>query len=395
MNKAKRVIAFMLMIVLLIIPQYTVSAETDYSVEDYLSAFFMFNDQGELVDYMEPSRSQNLKEFNGGKFARYAISVPQGYDEAVVLPVKINCKGTFSYLLKKDGEDSSLDYDLYSDPQCENYIYTKDGLAYINKAGTYYIRIFSSSLNEEGPTVIGAALVMLSGENAVLKNKKELLSCIADDSKPVYFKYVVPKTCRVAVSVNELTDLYSKITLCNAKKQKITETTYTNLLQDDSKVYYALKKGTYYFRVDGNKGIFLLKAVNTYFDSKGGTTKAKATSLKVNGAGKTSAILAESKTSKQTWYKFYNPKNQKMSLHFGQYFTSGDVKVSFYDQKGKKYGSDMTLYGKPGQTVPIRVYVKNYSTGAEYLPKGTYYIKIVKDDKTSCGTVKVSIKNKY
>ena len=395
MNKAKRVVAFMLMLVLLIMPQYPVSAETDLSFEDYLSEFFILDSEANPVEYMVPSKSSNLKEFNGGKVAKYAINVPEGYEGTVVLPVKINCKGAFSYLLKKDGEDSSLNYELYSDPECKDYIYTKDGLAYISKSGTYYIRISSSSLNEEGSTIIGAAMVMLSGENAVLKNKKEKLSCIVDSDKPVYFKYVVPKTCRVAVTIDELTDLYSKVTLCNAKKQRITETTYTNLMDESGKIYYALKKGTYYFRVDGNKGIFLIKAVNTYFDSMGGTSKAKATTLKVNGAGKTSAILAESKMSKQTWYKFYNPKNQKMSINFGQYFTSGDVKVSFYDQKGKKYGSDITLYGKPGQTVPVRVYVKNYSTGAEYLPKGTYYIKIVKEDKKSCGTVKVSIKNKY
>lgn len=393
MKKAERVLAFMLMIVLLITPQHPVCAETNSSAGGSLSTIIISDQEGNLVDYMMANICHSQKDVNQEYITKYYINVPEGYEEDVILPVKLKRKGILVYSLAKNGESDSIDYDLYSDPECSDYIYTNDNQAYIKKSGTYYIRISSTDLDEDSSTSIVAALTMFDGENVVLKNKKETYSCIADDSKPVYFKYVVPKTCRVAVSIGEVGDLYTKITLCNAKKQKITDTSSTSIT--NGLTYYALKKGTYYFRVEGYKGIFAIKAANTYFDSKGGTSRSKATSLKINGAGKTTAILAESKTSKQTWYKFYNPKNQKMSLYFDEYFSSGTVKISCYDQKGKKFGSDYTLYGAAGQTEPVRVYVKNYLTGAEYLPKGTYYLKIVKDSKKSCGTLKVSVKNKY
>lgn len=316
------------------------------------------------------------------------------------MPIKIDKKGGLFFGVAA-GTTDYTSVEIYSDAACsttalatayireENYdsgmgMYFGQAVAYIEKPGTYYVKVSDTS------TILFMSQ-LYSGDNRNLKDKTWTAAYSEYGHKEIYYKYVPKKNGYISVS-QEFIDLegngtgYAYISLLNSKKKAITDTVYTSTSNDTNKAVFSVKKGsTYYVKVEGNSA-YRIKSVFTAVSENSGATKAKAKTLKFGKEAK-GLILAEDKTSKVDYYKFTLTSAGKPTL-----VLKGNATGTIYlDIIGNNiYGG--TGYGKIN-TYDVSASSKIELSDGRKLPKGTYYIKIYKDyDKDACGNYSIKIK---
>ena len=143
------------------------------------------------------------------------------------------------------------------------------------------------------------------------------------------------------------------------------------LTQSDAQRYIGVKKGTYTIQVKSYSPIigvtykFVKKSQSSY-----GTKKAKAKTLKKK---KTYKGLIITNSKKSHWYKFKNPKLQKVSIVIDHKLSgggNGGIKVTVINKSGSKFVD----YIYPNQA---KYETSIYTVGKNNkLAKGTYWIKI-------------------
>lgn len=362
--------------------------DTQVPVTTESSNVIYYDSDGKVVQTITPY--YYTKTSQSSNFNAYEIKVPLYYEKDVIIPVKIKSKGALVYALAAEYEDNELSYySLYSDAACENLISTNETIAYIPKAGTYYIKIPNIYLSEAGDSFIAAAFGFVSGANTQLKNKSDVVSAILNASIPLYYKVVVTKPTKLTFVIGA--DNAATVTLCNSKKKAITNETYfySNDTEEGAVASYVVGKGTYYFKVASLQGIITTQAKFTTVKGASGTSKSKAGTLKVNGATKNILMLPGDTTKKNYYLKFYNPKRQKIYVNLTSSFSSGTMLFDLYDSAGKSFGVDY-IYSGVDKEESFEVYV-----GDEYsermLPKGTYYLKFKKVEKKTSGMIQVNI----
>ena len=133
-----------------------------------------------------------------------------------------------------------------------------------------------------------------------------------------------------------------------------------------------VKKGTYTFKVKSNAPVIAYRArFYKVSESKYGLKKSTACSMKKK-VYKKGLIVANDK--KSHYYKFYNPKLQKVSIVINTAINGGGnyggIKVTLYDRKGTI--GTKTIYPETATTT-----IKLYTLGKNNrLVKGTYKIKV-------------------
>ena len=133
-----------------------------------------------------------------------------------------------------------------------------------------------------------------------------------------------------------------------------------------------VKKGTYTFKVKSNAPVIAYRArFYKVSESKYGLKKSTAASMKKK-VYKKGLIVANDK--KSHYYKFYNPKLQKVSIVINTAINGGGnyggIKVTLYDRKGTI--GTKTIYPETATTT-----IKLYTLGKNNrLVKGTYKIKV-------------------
>ena len=143
------------------------------------------------------------------------------------------------------------------------------------------------------------------------------------------------------------------------------------MTQSDAQRYIGVKKGTYTIQVKSYSPIigvtykFVKKSQSSY-----GTKKAKAKTLKKK---KTYKGLIITNSKKSHWYKFKNPKLQKVSIVIDHKLSgggNGGIKVTVINKSGSKFVD----YIYPNQA---KYETSIYTVGKNNkLAKGTYWIKI-------------------
>jgi len=390
MKLKKRILALLMAFSLLFVGNVTVSAEETTIGEISYSEIVIADVDGNLVDEIEPCYFSSMGDIDKGKVNLYSINVPAGYGQDVIVPVHIKCKGLLSYAVRMTNSvEGTSSYYLYADSECRNMLYTTKNATRISNAGVCYLRIPKSKLLRDSDSSFAVSLAMINGENKVLKNNIELLSAITDYNTPVYYKFTASKTSKVVFTIENEDVVSHSVTLCNSKKRAITNSSYTGTAGSRSE--YCVKKGTYYFRVEGSVSAFTVKAQLKTISGKVGKSKKSAQSVKFNGKKITVPVFADSKISQGTWVKFYNPKTQKVIVNVISNFSSGYANIEFYDASGKKYG---TMYGAKGlgKDQSFTVGRGYYTSSKRTLPKGNYYIKIVKANQEACGYLGISVK---
>lgn len=183
--------------------------------------------------------------------------------------------------------------------------------------------------------------------------------------------------------------------LCNSNKALIsTEDAFTDQQNEYvlNNITYGVKKGTtYYLRVELYQAGTTIKAEFKSMSKSKANKKGNAKNL---GKGKTAKGIMLANENKADWYKIKLSKSQQLKLSFkvktnatGKY---DGMKFSVYKSNGKLFTSDAYDY--------ISRYYKDGKGGATYymtrsnnpskklgIPKGTYYVKVERANKTSSG----------
>lgn len=348
----------------------------------------MYNLDGKVVSYMTPYYYTKRSQLESGKYNGYTAVIPGGYSKDVILPVKVNAKGALA-LAAVSAEGKELSAYVYSDSACKNMCSTSDDLYYLPKAATYYIKVYTYSLDEDIDNMIGVVLGFVSGANAELKNKGNVLSASFGTSSPIYYKMVISRTSKITVRIDAKYSSY--VTLCNSKKSAITHEEY--VYSSEGRAVYVVPKGTYYLKVKKSKETFNVASVFTPVSNAAPSSKSKAGTLKVNGSTRNVLICPADSTGRTYYMKFYNPKRQKITLNVTSSFTSGKMQFQFLDSKNSSFGT-RTIYNGINKKNVYKPYTYTSASSSKTLPKGTYYIKFKKMDKKTSGIIQVNVKNK-
>lgn len=193
------------------------------------------------------------------------------------------------------------------------------------------------------------------------------------------------------------------ITVYKGKKQ-LSRRLYQNLNSPYSQQtvqFFALKKGTYnikiemsykevsYYDANGQyvrvPNQYKVGTVVKYASDQAGYKKSKAATIKLKQAKQGIVGLADSKStyksSKGDWFKFKLKKKTKVKLYIKCLSTNryGNRQTLRYTVEGRASYSQLSKFVN-GKTAT--------------LPKGTYYIKVYKDDKTDSGYYKIGLNKK-
>lgn len=202
-------------------------------------------------------------------------------------------------------------------------------------------------------------------------------------SDVVYHKITIPASGYIRVDGFDIDKYngkkYSLVPqLCNSQK-KVLEGTYYARVADKYPSYKGVKKGTYYLRVTGSYKYKIRYIFTKYTNTKFGTTKAKAATLK-SGQKLKVVFPAGGNGSTSAYYKIKVPHGKRMYLNWSSR-TNDVLRADFYTSSNKNFG---TVYGYTG--APTK-------TNSSPLPAGTYYVKIKRynNDRNISGAFNMSI----
>ena len=239
-----------------------------------------------------------------------------------------------------------------------------DGTAiklYYCTKGTHVIEISPGS----GNNYCGISALYASSAPKKVKLNSVYLHGTSDYNTVTKFQVTVPSTGYLTLTLGDgIGDEYFSI---RAKTSGFKD--YELFSSKDNVKWIGVKKGTYTFSVKSSSAIYGIKAKFTKVkESKYGSKKKKAVALKKK---KTSKGLIITNAKKVHWYKFKNPKTQKVKVVVGTKITDaggyGGIRVTAYYGKASTY---RTIYSDTKSTS-----IQLYNKGTK-LKKGTYYIKV-------------------
>ena len=244
------------------------------------------------------------------------------------------------------------------------------------KKGTYYLR-FPKNTYE---------LSMLQYPNKTREIKNgSIVAAYCDANIVAGFTYKSKQNGYLTITQSRLVDIPSSMSVSfyNSKGKKITDIVSDHEIA--TKIVFPVKKGVSYkikiktLNIDGQQ-YFQMKTAFTTLNEKSGSTKSKSVAVKLKQV-KEGMIYTTDSVKSTDWYKITNPKNQKLKLTYGGDVTSGSINLVLYNKKGKKLG---TYYLMPAKSESMTYQLKNVN-GSTTIPKGTYYIKLVKLRKETTG----------
>lgn len=252
---------------------------------------------------------------------------------------------------------------------------------YLQK-GTYYLKFPKNSYD--------LRMTLYSSAQRTLKNGSTLAS-YCDSVISDTFVYKATDTGYITISQKRLIETAAPMSVSfhNSKGKKITDIVSDHEIA--TKIVFPVVKGKSYkissktLSVDGQQ-YYQLHLDFATFTEKSGAKKAKAVPVDLEKTKK-GMIYAEDSTKKEDWYKFKNPKNQKLKLEYFGDVTSGSINLTLYNSKGKKMGIYYLMPTK-GDSTTYKLHTPKKET---VIPKGTYYIKVNKIREQTAGVYKFKI----
>lgn len=323
-------------------------------------------------------------------------AVLESSSRGLVIPITVSKAGVIQTEINVTRLDKSLVGEVFTDEACTNrisgyYVYltagetTDTSYAKVSNAGTYYLKI-SSSTYDDAAFVNSFDLSVCqwtSGDITVTSGKKvRLYNYYPKDYRD--FKFKATKTGKITVSHNSNYGFHAQI--LSSKKKVLSEKQWCSKGVNREKCQFAVKKGvTYYVRIYPNDSGSVYHEVTvkqTAISEKSGAKKSKAVLLKAKAKAKGTIIPGSSQAD---WYKLKLTKKKTLTVTLdGE--ASTDLNLTVYTSAGKKIGTQ-TLYGKNTLVATV-----TNSTTYGKANKGTYYIKISRKGTKDSGIYTLSWK---
>jgi hypothetical protein len=315
-----------------------------------------------------------------------------------IIAVTTDCSGLLSFYYQGTNT-KTVYFNLYSDAACSKEVdYGKTLEASteaqetkgfeVPKAGTYYLKI--ASYDSSDITYKLSGIIYSSDDDSVSANTYRVFSLLGSDDVN-YYKINVNKTgvTTVIMAYADSSECDGDLTIKVCKK---TNGVMKELASGKSSIdgsSFALAKGTYYLKVSGYSSDYYQMGYKVKeVKDKSGSKKTKAASIKWKGTA-SGLILATDKTSKADWYKFSNSTKRKVTVTLKGTVT-GSVTLEFMGAKGDSFGK--MYINEYKKEAAGSAYVGTYYSSSGKLPKGTYYIKVTKEDMDVSGSYSISIK---
>ena len=196
-------------------------------------------------------------------------------------------------------------------------------------------------------------------------------------SDTVYHKFTMPVNGIAGLWCEDEYGYGMTVTLCNSRKQAIS----SRYLGGSSNGYkfYGLGKGTYYFKVSGERGQYLQVKIARRADN-GGSTRARATRIYRNTRMQGLMGVRESYTTPD-WYKFTLTSSRKVNIYYDMH-GQGNFKIQLMKADGSFDRSISEYLNGTRSKGYLQAY--RYSGSRRFgLTAGTYYIKITRTSKGS------------
>lgn len=339
------------------------------------------------------------------EYTKTPLDIPAGSEDVTLIyPVTVPEKGAVTLMASQNDTVafSSLAMELYSDVACtEKYgnVYYYGDKEYELKqifcpnAGTYYLKVvFDRKYNVTDAKSFTIGSYFISNADRKLAADTMAFTYSDYENKDVMYEVRADKAGVIAFTVlpTDYTSLLTgNVTLYNAKKEAVSTEEYISNSGETSsdikyaKAYYTVKEGTYYIKFSSysSTGFYLVGYSLVGAEDTSGSSMKKATKLKIGAKEKQGMVLVTDSMKEADWYKLTLTKKMKFTIVVNAY-VSGKVKMEVCDSKGRT-----VLFG-----------TKNLTTGQYKLPtkgkwsKGTYYIKLTKYDKKSCGYYELKVK---
>lgn len=338
---------------------------------------------------LQPHVLSSGTEADQGKFSKYDLTstgeelVPLKIEKNGCLLMRVTAeKAAFTNIAVHKKADGS-DFPTYLSAQCTDYNGKRDLIISYFPKGTYYLKFPANKYTLE--------LQMYSNAEQTVKSGSTI-AAYCDYYNPAMSKFKATKNGYVTISQKWLrnTTEENSVTLCDSKGNNISDAVCDHKV--DEPISFPVKKGkTYKFKIttlniDGQQ-FYQMKVKFTAREDKAGASKAKAKTMPLRKET-VGLCYGEDKTSKVHWYKFKNPKAQKLTLTLSGEASSGSLKVIVYDTQGKK----TTFYHLAPGPAKSNTYTLKTRSGKSVLPKGTYYIKLVKNQRSTTGIYSLKVK---
>ena len=277
-----------------------------------------------------------------------------------------------SELLKKSNLTMSL-YDANNQLVCESEVYQMLGIMYValfdyKETGTYTAKIKVNGEAEDQVYDFLMVPALISAEDGVLVPNQPVMG-VSLENKHIYYR------------VDMKQDGYVTFSGTNMGKMVLNE----EMLNDTSAMNASLK-----LQLCDSKKQPMAKAVT--FNAKkteavksvAGTKKANAKAIKLKQAIEGIQVLNE---KKENWYKVNVTSKKNLSVSLSRITENGTFNVYIYNAKGKRVACE-TNTTKTNGTNKSNVTLRSINK----LPKGTYYIKVVKSNANATGYYKLTAK---
>lgn len=130
---------------------------------------------------------------------------------------------------------------------------------------------------------------------------------------------------------------------------------------------------------------YRIKSTFTAVSDASGASKKNAKTIKV-GETKKGIVLSEDKTSKNDWFKFTLKKSTKIDIDLKGNCSSGKLRFELTSNGIRGTVTDYISSSDYSRNIPLQTWT------SKTIPKGTYYIRLYKDSKTTSGNYSVKVK---
>lgn len=226
----------------------------------------------------------------------------------------------------------------------------------------------------------------IESENVISIELNEDFTGYQDETAVIKLYQITMKNTgmlRVTLTPQDTSQMHSvKLQILDSNKEKLGVetlhyTNHVNGIYGSVSKKIRLNKGTYYIQVNTSCGYYDIRYTNTRMIDIAGSSMEDAMPIKVDGIGVKGFCTVSDSTADVDWFKFTLTKYKELDIKIISE-TEGALLFELCNSDGETYFKTFELENS------------HFGLG-KALTRGTYYIKIYKDNKNSSGTYSIKV----